>query len=176
MRYAIDIDRMVNQLVPHYLGGRKLILYLQSILAPLQTLNSLFATWAREKRIEASMTSQVFKLEWFLNRRLSVYFKDSSDRITIANSVTKGLPLYYQSADIPVSENPALDSQANHTEDGPVLHKASELVDESNYSFIVYSPAISETRISKEEYISQLQYWIDRYRLAGKTYKIKFGT
>lgn len=34
--YKIDTDKMVNQLVPHYLGGRRLVLFLQSLLAPLK--------------------------------------------------------------------------------------------------------------------------------------------
>lgn len=62
MRYFINFDKTVNQFVPHYLGGRKLILFLQSILVPLQQLNKEFSEWAKEKRIEASMTSQIFKL------------------------------------------------------------------------------------------------------------------
>ena len=37
--YRINTDRIVNQLVPHYLGGRKLILFLQAILQPLNSLN-----------------------------------------------------------------------------------------------------------------------------------------
>ena len=43
--YRINMDRLVNQLVPHYLGGRKLILFLQSILQPLNSLNIGWVTW-----------------------------------------------------------------------------------------------------------------------------------
>ena len=42
MRYAINLDKTVNQLVPYYLGGRKLILYLQALMKPLQTINDAF--------------------------------------------------------------------------------------------------------------------------------------
>ena len=46
--YRINTDRMVNQLVPHYLGGRKLILFLQAILQPLNSLNVKWKEWADE--------------------------------------------------------------------------------------------------------------------------------
>lgn len=174
MRYALNIDKVVNQLVPHYLGGRRLILYLQSVLHPLQTLADSFSAWAKEKRIEASMTSQVFKFEWFLNRKFSVYFANSSDRIKITNSTTRGLALYYQSANVALSENPVLVTEDKHTVSDPVLYRMSESHDDSDYSFLVYSPRIDKSKINETDYISQLQYWIDRYRLAGKTYKIKF--
>ena len=168
MRYFINFDKTVNQFVPHYLGGRKLILFLQSILVPLQQLN-------KEKRIEASMTSQIFKLEWFLNRRFSKYFVNPVEKITIANAVRDGLPLYRQIANVPLSDNPALVKQTAHTVKDPVLYKVSERRDESSYSFIVNSPAINTSSISESEYIAQIQYWVDRYRTAGKTYKIKIN-
>lgn len=46
--YRINTDRIVNQLVPHYLGGRKLILFLQAILQPLNSLNIKWKEWADE--------------------------------------------------------------------------------------------------------------------------------
>lgn len=175
MRYFINFDKTVNQFVPHYLGGRKLILFLQSILVPLQQLNNEFSEWAKERRIEASMTSQIFKLEWFLNRKFSKYFVNPVEKITIANAVRDGLPLYRQKASVPLFDNPALVEQTAHTTKDPVLYKVSERRDESSYSFIVNSPAINTSSISESEYIAQIQYWIDRYRIAGKTYKIKIN-
>lgn len=175
MRYFINFDKTVNQLIPHYLGGRKLILFLQSILGPLQTINNNWSEWAKEKRIEASMTSQVFKLEWFLNRKFSKYFIDPTQKITIANAVKQGLALYWEKASI--EEDPVLQHQSDFTDGAtdPVLHYLSEQPDENSYSFIVNTPAINTKAILEKDYLAQLQYWIDRYRTAGKTYKIKFN-
>lgn len=44
MRYKLPIDRSVNRLVPHYLSGRRFILFVQSCLYPLQSLNERFRT------------------------------------------------------------------------------------------------------------------------------------
>ena len=74
MRYAINFDKTINRLVPYYIGGRRLILYLQALMKPLQEANDAFVEYAKETRIEASMTSQKFKFEWFLNRKFSKYF------------------------------------------------------------------------------------------------------
>ena len=150
-----------------------MILYLQSILSPLQTLNNSFAEWAREKRIEASMTSQIFKMEWFLNRRFSKYLLNPSEKITISNSTNSGVALYYQDANS--IDNPVIYTQSEYAKNdtGFVLYRTSESPDMSSYSFMVNSPAINTHAINREEYLSQLQYWIDKYRLAGKTYTIK---
>lgn len=40
MRYKLSIDRTVNRLVPHYLSGRRFILFVQSCLYPLQCTTS----------------------------------------------------------------------------------------------------------------------------------------
>lgn len=34
MRYVIDFAKTINRLVPYYIGGRKLILYLQALMKP----------------------------------------------------------------------------------------------------------------------------------------------
>lgn len=57
-RYKLPTDRLVNQLVPHFLTGRRYILFIQSLVYPLKTLNDRFIEYAREKHIEARMTSQ----------------------------------------------------------------------------------------------------------------------
>ena len=93
MRYKLPIDRSVNRLVPHYLSGRRFILFVQSCLYPLQSLNERFRTFARERHIEARMTSQVIYFEWFLNYRFGKYIKDGKDRIFIKMIVKRDMPL-----------------------------------------------------------------------------------
>ena len=96
--YRINTDRIVNQLVPHYLGGRKLILFLQAILQPLNSLNIKWKEWADEKRIEAAMTSQVIMMEYFLNHKFRKYFLDTSEHIVISDGAINGVPIYWEDA------------------------------------------------------------------------------
>ena len=91
MRYKLSIDRTVNRLVPHYLSGRKFILFVQSCLYPLQRTNEWFRSFTRERHIEARMTSQVIYFEWFLNYRFGKYIKDGKDRIFIKDSTSVGV-------------------------------------------------------------------------------------
>ena len=175
MRYRINFDKTVNQLVPHYIGGRKLILYLQALVSPLQVLNNAFVEWAKETRIEASMTSQIFKFEWFLNRKFRKYFANQSSKITISNGTSLGVPLYWQSENMPDTavyyQNG--DDQSS-IEDNPALYYSDERLTGSGFSFIVHAPAPNTTLITQSSYDSQLRYWIDRYRLASKTYNIQY--
>lgn len=174
MRYSINFDKTVNQLTPHYIGGRKLILLMQALVSPLQVLNKDFAEYAAEKRIEASMTSQILPFTWFLNRKFKKYFLQQTGRITITNIATLGVPIYNESADITQTDNLSLYTENEGKSKGEAFYYQNERTDVNTYSFIVHTPAIDTSLISKDSYISMLTYWIERYRLAGKTYKIVF--
>lgn len=176
MKYRINVNKTINQLVPYYLGGRKLILYLQAILQPLQSLNNLFADWAFEKRVEAAMTSQLFKFEWFLNWKFSKYFQNKGERIAIHNSIRLGTVLYWENAQALVEHQVIRqEDESELAEDNMVLYHSDEDDYDNDTSFIVSTPAIDTTMISVENYLSLLTYQIDKYKIAGKTYSIKFN-
>lgn len=174
MRYGINFDKLVNRLVPHYMGGRKLILYLQAILKPMQTINESFAEYAKETRIEASMTSQIFKFEWFLNRKLKKYFLEGGS-ISIRNSEHSGTPIYYEDANVDASSH-LLMYQSNEDEanNSSYLYRQNEKAEDCKVSFVVTSPMIDTTLITQEQYDSMLKNYIDKYRISGKTYLIKY--
>ena len=181
MRYKINFDKTINQLVPYYLGGRKLILFLQSCIKPLQVLNLSFVEWAKETRIEASMTSQIFKLEWYLNRKFAKYFDDSAQKITIKNGEIIGTPIFNQSAqDVLDSEQFIIYEQSEKEVDTAVLFHQNELTEENMYSFLVCCPKLWKSDssgllrngITEVEFVSILSHYIDKYKISGKTYKI----
>lgn len=172
MRYSINFNKAVNRLVPYYVGGRKVILYLQSLMKPLQTINNAFADWATETRIEASMTSQVFKLEWYLNRKFRKYFADQAQRISISNGTKRGIPIYNESADIDKEDNLLLQFESENGKQ-TVMRWENETGEDITISFIVNSPEINPSLITTEKYTAMLKYVIDKYRTAGKTYIIK---
>ena len=174
MRYKINFDKTINQLIPHYMGGRKLILYLQALMKPLQMANDEFVSYAKETRIDALMTSQVIKFEWYLNRKLHKYFLPNEGKITIQATASVGLPLYHSKSEA-IGKTDAVLYNESEKQKSAVLHHQGERTTSSSHSFIVVTPNINEALISKDEYIAMLSYYIDRYRISGKTYDIKFN-
>lgn len=174
MRYFINFDKTINQLVPYYMGGRRLILYLQALMYPLRQVNDEFVEYAKETRIEAAMTSQIFKFEWYLNRKFSKYFANGG-RIAITSSETLGVPFYLESANIANSENPVVRFKSeNNNTNQLILYRSDEQTGKSSVSFIVTTPKIDTKLISEQKYTAMLKYVIDKYRLANKTYIIKY--
>lgn len=174
MRYFINFDKTINQLVPYYIGGRKLILYLQALMSPLRRVNDGFVEYAKETRIEAAMTSQIFKFEWYLNRKFKKYFVNGG-HIAIKNSEALGVSIYHESANIDVEQNILMyhDKESGVTRQ-LILYRSDEQTDESSVSFIVTTPQIDTKLIAEQKYVAMLKYVIDRYRLANKTYIIKY--
>jgi len=175
MRYVVNFDRIINQLVPYYIGGRKLILYIQALVKPLQLLNEQFVEYAKETRIEASMTSQPIMFEWYLNRKLSKYFANGG-AIAIKTTERLGVPVYYQNVDTTHLTLYKQDEQS----DPEKFYYQHEKTEDSSYSFIVTSPPINtklldvDAKVAMQKYETMLRCFIDKYRLAGKTYRIKY--
>ena len=174
MRYYINFDKTINQLVPHYLGGRRLILYLQALLSPLRKINDAFVNYTKETRIEASMTSQKYPFEWYLNRKFEWYFANGG-KIVIQNSEVLGTPIYHQLANVSDNEDIIVFKEKLETPSRQlILYHSDEQTNESSVSFVVSSPRIYTQLISEQQYIAMLRYTIDKYRLANKTYIIKY--
>lgn len=174
MRYKLPIDRSVNRLVPHYLSGRRFILFVQSCLYPLQSLNERFRTFARERHIEARMTSQVIYFEWFLNYRFGKYIKDGKDRIFIKDSTSVGVDLYHEGAEYqrPFTvwyngEQVTTDNEAERPRPFYLL-AVEKLI--NKVSFMVCVPPVT---IPPRELVYMLSYVVNTYKTAGKTYLIK---
>ncbi len=176
MRYRLPTERLINQLVPYYLSGRKYILMLQSLVYPLEVLNRRFEWFAREKHIEARMTSQVAYFEWYLNMKFGIYFGDSRDRIFISDTESLGVDLYHQSSDIsrPFTvwgEREEI-ATSNPLEEPREFYSLAEERTINGVSFVVNVPTVT---ISEREFVCMLSHEVNRYRVAGKTYNIKIS-
>jgi len=89
-RYDIDNAKVIGRVLPFYIRGRKISIFLYAIAYPLVTLHETFKIfiiggkrYACEK-IEASITSQTLTMEWYLTYLFKDRFEDetASFRIT----------------------------------------------------------------------------------------------
>lgn len=178
MRYRLPTDRLINMLVPHFLSGRKYVLFLQSLVYPLYTLNEKFVAFAYEKQIEARMTSQIIYFEWFLNYKFRKYFEDKQESIYIQESNSIGVDIYHENADNskPYTlwyENEVI-AVIDPNEKPREFYSISEEKFINKVSFMVCVPAI--TGVLEKELVYMLSYVVNTYKIAGKTYLIKINT
>lgn len=177
MRYKLPIDRLVNQLVPHFLAGRRFILMIQSCLYPLQELNERFRTFARQKHIEARMSSQVLYFEWFLNDRFGKYLANPHERIFLRDSSPVGVDIYHQGAENSRPYTVWYQGEivaTPHPQEVPrPLHRIAEERAINKVSFMVCVPRII---IPEQEFVHMLCSVVNAYRLAGRTYLVRIDT
>jgi len=177
MRYKLNFDRLVNQLVPHFLSGRKYILFLQSLVFPLRSTNEYFTGFAHEKLIEARMTSQIMYFEWYLNRKFSRYLTDPDEPIYIRQSSTIGVDIYHEKAQhakpYTLWGEKEIVSTVNPAEKPREFYFLTEEKAVNKVSFMVCVPEIC---IAKKEFVYMLSYEVNRYKLAGMTYLIKIDS
>lgn len=174
MRYELPTDRLINQLIPHFLSGRKYILFLQSLVYPLQSLNDRFIEFAKNKHIEARMTSQVIWFEWFLNYKFRKYLTDSRDGIYIKESTLIGVDIYHESSHNSRPFTVWFDNEqvatVNPEEEPREFYYLAEEKSINKVSFMVCVPPIT---INTGEFVYMLSHIVNTYKIAGKTYLIK---
>lgn len=176
-RYSINFDRLINMLVPYYLRNRKYVLFLQSLVSPLQKKNEDFIDFTQEKKIEASMTSQVILFTWYLNRKYSKYFVDPTDSIVIESAIDIGVPVFRQNDP---NQTPYTvwyiddnwDPVKGTDEEPPVFYYRQENITINKTSFSVSVPAIN---IPQEDFVPMVSNTVRMYRIAGKTFQIKIS-
>ena len=177
MRYLLPTDRIINQLVPHYLPGRKYILFLQSLVYPLFTLNERFIAFAREKHIEARMTSQIMYFEWYLNHKFGKYLANKAEAIYISESSSVGVDIYHENV-----QNAKPFTVWFENEQVAVM-KAEEkpkefyhLMEEKLINKVSFMVCVPEIIISEQEFVYMLSFVVNTYKIAGKTYLIKINS
>src|SRR3989339_480346 len=69
MIFGIDINKLIQQLTPHFLNKPKQIAWLQVLLYPLVWLYSEFLTYRTAKLKEATINSQVIRFRRALRDR-----------------------------------------------------------------------------------------------------------
>ncbi|WP_165045101.1 hypothetical protein [Dysgonomonas sp. ZJ709] len=177
MRYRLPTDKLINRLVPHYFAGRKYILFLQSLVFPLQTLNERFVQFATEKLIEANMTSQRMYFEWYLNRKFSKYFMNPLDTIYITETQRLGVDMYHEKS---LYSRPytlwAENEQVVSNNDDEYPREFYHLAEEKTINKVSFIVCVPEITLSQREFVYMLSYVVNNYKIAGKTYLIKINT
>lgn len=178
MRYKLPTERLINQLVPRFLTGRKYILFLQSLVSPLQTLNDKFVEFAKEKHIEARMTSQVIYFEWYLNHKFGKYITDPRDKIYISGSRTIGVDLYHESAKYgrPFTIWKNLEEAATVTNPEELPREFYYISEEKAINKVSFMVCVPPINIPQKEFVYMLSFVVNTYKVAGKTYLIKIDT
>lgn len=167
MRYQLNINKITNELVYFGLRGKILVSLIQSSLQPLQKLNDAFVSYAAEKHIEARMTSQYMYFEWFLNRKLSKYFIEKEDKISLSPPNSLGVPIFGS----PNKNTFVVWEMGKDNKESPVFYLKETEIKTQKHSFSVSCPSIVADK--EQEFLYALKYWLDRYKTAGKTYLIK---
>lgn len=174
MRYDIDFNKAVNRLVPPFMRGRKYILFIQSLVYSLQSLNNSFVSYAAETRIEASMTSIIFQLEWYLNRKLKSKLASPNTSIRVYNGAIQGCAVYHKKA---YDNCPTLTPRVLIPNSGATVLNTfafkhfSEQGNEGSYSFRITYPPLANG-IDVDTFKNEVRDIVEKYRLSNKTFTI----
>ncbi|GAA4349758.1 hypothetical protein GCM10023185_06720 [Hymenobacter saemangeumensis] len=166
----IDFLRLATQLLPPLLRKPKLRAWVGSLLSPLRQQHAAFLLYAAQARRELSYNSQTMAYEKALNDR----FDPNGQRIWIENSDRELKPLYLNFT----AENQEAKPVYSRAECPPWQYIYSQADFNSQLDFIVRVPPVllpSNNPPAAAELTAQLHARIQRFRLAGKRYAVRFS-
>lgn len=167
-RYWINTNKISNQITPHIMKSKTMLCFIQSLLLPVQRLADKFKKDSIERAIEANMTSQTMYFEWFLNRKFRDYM-DDGQIISLENTNKTGVPIFSES-EIGKSVMVAYNDDESGSDDRKAIRDTYEETQKFKTSFIVFVPAV--TKINQEEFNNMVSYYVNKYRVVGKTFNI----
>lgn len=143
--YGINWSTFVVERVPSPLRKSKLLAFLHALLVPVKTLHSMFLIFRQTIERDVRITGQVRIMEYWLNELF-----DSSSRRFIIQDYTNVQPvlIWGDSFNNPLYLPTFLSSSA--------------------YDFQVIAPCALKGQKA------QIKAFLDRYKLAGKRYKLIF--
>lgn len=83
-RYKIDNPTVIGRLLPFFVRGKGVTLFLEAIASPLAYVHNRFMSWAEEKLYETRVTSQKQVLLWYLTYKFRQYFINKDEKFAIA--------------------------------------------------------------------------------------------
>ena len=171
-RYNFNTAKIANALLNYQITNRARILFTQALVYPIQSIADKFKDKIIELHIEAAMTSQIFYFEWFLNRKFKKYFTSDLDVIVILDAQDKGQPIFLQSEKSKDNFLTVYESENELKSELKPLYKTLEdNATKREKNFTVFIP--DNTTISTKDLTNMVKFYVDKYKVAGKTYDIK---
>ena len=176
INYDFDVNKILQQYLPIVLRKPKMLAWLHSLFATIDSLKSFFLSFVGEARKEVMQNGQVIRLENLLNN----LFDNVLRRIRITDTSNAAFVLSNANTII-VSDSQAVSIadqvDFNFTTDFVVKifgGGANTILVLSNLNFAVLSNSSSMVigNPSSNPLVNQIENIVRRYKIAGKTFQI----
>lgn len=178
-KYVVDSKTLIGEVVPFFLRGKRVLQFLAAISSPLDDINKVFQTWARDTIIDTVTTSQAIVLKWSLKNKLIQYLATIEDEFAIDTYDRSNYATLYEDQseqlDYPEVKNIYMPENIDDTSVGDdvakvIIRNKDEIVSESNEVLIVAPP--HNSKISDEQYIKKIKQCVEPCLIYDFEYKI----
>lgn len=158
----IDNAKLIGKLLPYWVRGRKISLFMQAILKPIVTVHQAFQVWALKKYIECHITAQKASLEWYLNYQLSSHFKYSDATFYIVFGMNDAYCCFNSGLWV----NEFLFENDYYWDDGDSVGENSSNMEAVVGHIKLYAPAIVETiNYTSADYERDIKMILSKYMI-----------
>lgn len=164
-KYRIDNSVQIGRLLPFYARGWRISRLLVAIAHPIETLHQAWLSWAEERIIEASITSQPMSLAWYLTHKLKAHFINHNDSFVITNGLSGPENIVYTEGEyFEADENSKYVYCQSESAPLTMIIRRPQEVMEPNTNYTIYPPDIEETNVyNNTDYRVEIMRLTKRY-------------
>lgn len=172
----IDNGKLLGRLLPFWLRGKRIALFLLAILNPVVSLHNKFKAWALEHYIVAHITTQRQSIEWYLNYKLKSHFAEPMKHFEVICGIGKPENIIFRGNDLHNIEAytaPNFYGEEEGKDSHEMIVYYKDEVIEATGVATIYAPKIIETiNYDMEDYIKDIHSFLDRFMTNFRKYNI----
>lgn len=177
--YKISNSKIICRILPFYMRGRKMILFLEAVASPLINLHKEFLTWAYKMVLKTKITSQTDVIIWYLNYLFNSHFYNHADSFTIEQDAEIENLMAFNYREIALYKMVGV--QIFDTEEEQISQVVSrptrDFNDRLNSNVItIHAPKLkSDPNYTNMNYVTEIMEVINEYKTSFRKYVIEIN-
>jgi len=177
--YKISNSKIISRLLPFYMRGRKMYLFLEAVASPLINLHKSFLEWAYDMILRTKITSQTDVLIWYLNYKFNSHFYSANDSFAIDQEIEIENLMAFNYREIAFFKMVGVKIFDNdEVEDEHDISKPTRDFSKRNQTNVItiHAPKLKvDASYSEEQYAAEIMAIIDYYKTSFRKYVIEIN-
>lgn len=171
----VDNAKLVGRILPFYLRGRRIALFILACLSPLVSCHKRFMSWALENWIAVHITCQKKSIIWYLNYKFKQYYANPNDSFHIEFGIIGKHNLLFRNVDyhqILEWTGPIYFNEESNQIDEMVIYGKDEVVERTGVAYITVPRAVYTNSFSEQRYFNEINNVLHKYMINFRKYNI----
>lgn len=169
-KYSINNETVVARLLPWFMRGKRLYVFLLGISQPIVSVYLAWKEWVYRMILDAVLTTQPIVLNWYLNEKYGKHILEQGKRFYIGPCLNEYCTIYNFDEDNPEDFDDFFYNIDENNDSVFISDHGSIDILNTDYTFYIYYPTLRLDNDGRDRLFREITKKIDSY----KTRRIKY--